>query len=225
MKNVLSVAISLMVVAMILGCGGEQPAKVEKPAEPVFVAQTTTVPAMKVASIAKMGPYAEAGKVVGDLMGIAQTEKLNVVGMPFGIYFDNPANVKPESTKYEVCVQVAPETKNKVDKKTGFAIKDAPEMMVATTEYMGPYDKVAPTYEKLYKWVQENKFEPAGPMIEWYLSDPAKVKPESLMAKIGAVVKPVAPPTDTIKKAEEPKKEEPKKEEVKKTEPKAPTKK
>jgi len=211
MKNVLSFAISVMVIAMIVGCGGgEQPAKTEAPAQPVFVAQTMTIPTMKVASVAKMGPYAEFGKGLGDLMGIVQKEKLNVVGMPFGIYFDNPANVKPESARYEVCVQVAPETKNMADKKLGFAVKDAPEMMVAVTEYMGPYDKIAPTYEKLYKWIQDNKFVPAGPMIEWYLNDPSKVKPESLQTRIGAVVKPVAPPVDTTKKAEEPKKEEPK---------------
>ena len=219
MKNVLSVAISLMVAAMVVGCGGsQQPVKTEKPAEPVFVAQMMTVPAMKVASIAKMGPYSDAGKVIGDLMATLQKEKLTPAGMPYGVYFDNPMKVKPESTRYEICIQVAPETKNTADGKAGFAVKDAPEMMVAATEYMGPYDKVAPTYEKLYKWVGENKYEAAGPMIEWYLSDPSKVKPESLMAKIGVVVKPVAPPVDTAKKAEEPKKEEPKK-----TEPKAPT--
>jgi DNA gyrase inhibitor GyrI len=219
MKNVLSFAISMMVVAMIVGCGGgQQPApKVEKPAEPVFVAQTMTTPVMKIASIAKMGPYADAGKVIADLMTILQTEKITPAGMPFGVYFDNPMQTKPESTRYEICVQVPPETKNKVDKKTGFAIKDAPEMMVAATEYMGPYDKVAPTYDKLFKWIADNKLEAATPpvMVEWYMSDPAKVKPESLMARIAVTLKPPAPPADTTKKPEEPKK----------TEPKAPTKK
>lgn len=219
MKNVLSVAISLMVAAMVVGCGGgQQPAQTEKPAEPAFVAQTMNLPAVKVASIAKMGPYTEVGKAVSDLMGFIQKEKLTQHGAPFGMYFDNPANVKPESARYEVCVPVELEAKNKVDKATGIAVKDAPAMMVAVTDYMGPYDKVAPTYEKLYKWVQENKYEPAGPMIEWYLSDPSKVKPESLQTKVGAVIKPMAPPADPTEKAEEPKKEEPKQ-----TEPEAPT--
>lgn len=217
MRNIVRAAAVLMVAAVIVGCGGgeQQPAKTEAPAQPVFVAQTMTVPAMKVASIAKIGPYGDVGKSISDLMTIVQKEKLAASGMPFGLYFDNPTKVKPESTRYEVCIQVAPTAKNKTVGKTGFAIKDAPEMMVAATEYMGPYDKVAPTYEKLYNWIGENKYEAAGPMIEWYLSDPSKVKPESLMAKIGAVVKPVTPPVDTTKKADEPKK----------TEPKAPTKK
>jgi effector-binding domain-containing protein len=196
MKNVLSFAIGLMVVAMMVGCGGgeQAPAKAEKPAEPVFVAQTVNLPAMKVASIAKMGPYTEVGK-----------------------YFDNPAKVKPESTRYEICVPVDSATKNKVDKKTGFTVKDVPATMIAVTDYMGPYDQVAPVYEKLYKWIGDNKYEAAGPMVEYYLSDPAKVKPESLQTKIGAVIKPVAPPADTTKKAAEPTKTEPKKTETKTT--------
>ena len=213
MKNVLSFAISLMVIAMMVGCGGQQqPVKTEKPAEPAFVAQTMTTPVMKIASIAKMGPYADAGKVIGELMATLQTDKLTPAGMPFGVYFDNPMQTKPESTRYEICIQVPPETKNKVDKKTGFAIKDAPEMMVAATDYMGPYDKVAPTYDKLFKWIADNKLEAATPpvMVEWYMSDPSKVKPESLMARITVALKPPAPAADTTKKAEEPKKEEPK---------------
>lgn len=211
MKNVLSVAASLMAIAMIAGCGGtEQPAKTEAPAEAVFVAQTMSLPAMKVASIAKMGPYTEVGTCVGDLMSMVETEKMTTKGPLYGMYFDNPENVKPESTRYEVRVPVAPETKNKVDEKTGFAIKDVPEMMVAVTEYMGPYEEVGPTYEKLYQWIAENELVPATPpaMIEWYLSDPAKVKPESLMSRVAVVVMPPAPPAGDDKPAEEPKKEE-----------------
>lgn len=213
MKNVLSIAISLMAVAVIVGCGGgQQPAQTEKPAEPVFVAQTMSLPAVKVASVAKMGPYSAVGKDISDLMAYVEAEKLTQHGAPFAMYFDNPASVKPESARYEVCIPVELEAKNRTDNKTGFAVKDAPEMMVAVTDHMGPYDQVAPTYEKLYKWVTENKYEPAGPMIEWYLSDPSKVKPESLQTKVAAVIKPIAAPADTTMKAEEPKKEEPKKE-------------
>jgi effector-binding domain-containing protein len=219
MKNVLSFAIGLMVVAMMVGCGGgQQPApKTEKPAEPVFVAQTLNLPAAKIASIAKTGPYSDAGKAISELVDMVQKQKLTVKGTPFAMFYDNPANVKPESTRYEVCIPVPPETKNMTDKKTGFAVKDAPEMMIAVTDYMGPYDQVAPVYEKLYKWIADNKYEAAGPMLEYYLNDPAKTKPESLQTKVGAVIKPVAAPVDTAQKPGEQPKEQPK------TETKAPT--
>lgn len=211
MKKVLSIAISLMAVAVIVGCGGspQQPAQTEKPAEPAFVAQAMNVPAMKVASLAKMGPYSDAGKAISELMASVEQEKLTVIGPPYGMYFDNPATVKPESTRYEMCVPVEPAAKNTADPKTGFAVKDAPAMMVAVADYMGPYDQVGPTYEKLHQWIAENKFEPAGAMVEWYLSDPSAVKPESLQAKIGAVINPVAPPDGNFERGEEPKRVEP----------------
>jgi effector-binding domain-containing protein len=209
MKNVLSVAISVMAVAVIVGCGSQQPAQTAKPAEPAFVAQAMNLPAMKVASIAKMGPYSDAGKAMSDLMATVEQEKLTVKGPPYGMYFDDPATAKPESTRYEIRVPVDSESKNSADKKTGFAVKDAPAMTVAVTDYMGPYDQVAPTYEKLNKWVAENNFEPAGAMIEWYLSDPSQVKPESLQAKIGLAINPVAPPDGKFEQGEEPKRVEP----------------
>jgi len=211
MKNVLSIAISLMAVALLVGCGStpQQPAQTEKPAEPEFVAQPINLPAMKVASITRMGPYSDAGKAISDLMARVEQEKLTAKGPSFGMYYDNPATVKPESTRYEVCVPLDAAAKNSADKKTGFAVKDAPQMTVAVTDYMGPYDQVAPTYEKLSKWVAENKFEPAGAMVEWYLSDPSQVKPESLQAKIGIVVHPIAPPDGKFEQGEEPKRVEP----------------
>ena len=211
MKNVLSFAVSLMAVAMIVGCGGgEQPAKTEAPVEPAFVAQVMNLPAMKVASLAKMGPYSDAGKGISDLMALIQKEKLSQRGTPYGLYLDNPAKVKPESARYEVCVPVDSATKNKTDKITGLVIKDVPEMTIAVTDYMGPYAQVGATYDKLYQWIGENKYEAVGPSVEYYLSDPTKVKPESLQTKVGVIVKPVTPPVDTTKKAEEPKKTEPK---------------
>jgi len=200
MKNVLSVAISLMVAAMIVGCGGgeQQPAKTEKPAEPAFVAKTMSVPAMRVASLAKVGSYDGFDKAQAELFGLLQKEKL-APGMPIGVYYDDPAKVKPESCRYEVWMQVPAETKIKADKKTGFAIKDAPEMAVAATDYMGPYDGIDSHYPKLFEWIGKNQLVLVGPTIEWYLNDPSKVKPESLLTRIGAVVKPAAPPADTTK--------------------------
>jgi effector-binding domain-containing protein len=209
MKRVLSFAIGLMVVAMMVGCGGEQAApKTGKPAEPVFAAQTMNLPAMKVASMAKMGPYSEIGKDLSALMAAVREQKLTVRGTPFAMMHDKPASVKPESCRYEVCVPVDSTTKNMTDKKSGMVVKDAAAMMIAVTDYMGPYDQVAPVYEKLYKWIGENKYEAAGPALEYYLSDPANVKPESLQTKVGAVIKPIAPPADNAKPAEEPKKDE-----------------
>ena len=205
--QMLRVAAAMMLVAAIVGCGGGQkPAEVQKPAEPAFVAQVIPMDSMLVASVAKMGPYADAGKAVAELVGWLKTAKVTPVSGPFGMYMDDPTKVKPESTRYEICIPVPPGTK--ADKKAGIVVKMLPPMQLAWTEYTGPYDKVGPVYAKLYGWIAENKYEAAGPMIEWYISDPAKVPAESLQTRVGVVAKPAAPPADTAKTAEEPKKEE-----------------
>jgi DNA gyrase inhibitor GyrI len=203
-KDMLRMAAALMVAAALIGCGGGQkPAEqAKKPAEPQFMVQVTTMDSALVASVAKMGPYAEVGKAVTELMTWIANGKITPAGGPFGTYMDDPTKVKPESTKYEVCIPVPKGTKS--DKKAGIMVKMLPPMQVAWTEYMGPYDQVAPVYGKLYKWIADNKYEPAGPMVEFYLNDPSKTPAESLKARVGAVVKPMAPPpaADTTKKPE-----------------------
>ncbi len=197
-----AVVLVLAVAALaVIGCGGQKPAEpqVQKPAEPAFVAELVTTDSMVVASMSKMGPYSDVGKSVAELLAWAASAKVGLApgAMPFGVYFDNPANVKPESTRYEVCVPVPKGTKS--DKKAGVIVKMLPPMQLAQTSYTGSYEKVAPVYAGLYRWIGEKGYTPGGPMIEFYLSDPAKVPAESLQSKVCVVLAP-APPPDTTKK-------------------------
>jgi DNA gyrase inhibitor GyrI len=208
-RTALTLAI-LMVALAIIGCGGQKPAEqAQKPAEPAFVAEVATTDTMVVASVVKMGPYAEYGKTMTELMTWLTNAKVTLApdAMPFGVYYDNPAQVKPESTRYEVCIPVPKGTKG--DKKAGVIVKVLPPMQVAQAMHVGAYDKVGAVYAKLYQWVGENKLQPAGPMMEFYLNDPAKVPVESLQTRVCAVVAPAAPPpADTTAKPEgEPKPE------------------
>jgi len=65
----------------------------------------------------------------------------------------------------------------KADKKAGIVVKMLPPMQLAWTEYTGPYDKVGPVYAKLYGWIAENKYEAAGPMVEFFLTTRAPPRP------------------------------------------------
>ncbi|MBM3323208.1 GyrI-like domain-containing protein [candidate division WOR-3 bacterium] len=200
-----AVVLVLAVTALaVIGCGGQKPAEpqVQKPAEPAFAAELVTTDSMVVASVSKMGPYSNVGQSVAELMTWLGSAKVQLApdAMPFGVYFDNPAQVKPESTRYEVCIPVPKGTKG--DKKAGVVVRVLPPMQLAQTAYTGPYEKAAPVYAGLYKWIGEKGYTPAGPMIEFYLSDPAKVPAESLQSKVCVVLAPVpAPPPDTTAKA------------------------
>lgn len=199
-KNLLHIAATLIVVALMVGCGGGQkPAEVQKPVEPAFVAQVKTTEAMTVAKIAKMGPYAGVGEAIGALMKWTGDAKVTPAGAPFGLYLDDPATVKPESLRWMICVGVPEGTKG--DKKAGVVVEKMAPQMVASTIHVGGYDKVGETYGKLMTWVADNKYEIAGPSVEYFTSAPGT--PDSLMkTEVGFVVKPMAPPAESGKAPE-----------------------
>jgi AraC family transcriptional regulator len=173
---------------LVTVCGKPKP--VEKPALPAFIAGIETIDSMYVASLFRTGPYAEVGKAIGDLMTWAGKNKVAPTGAPFGIYYDDPTKVKPESTRYEICMPVASGTKG--DKMV--KIKKLDPISSAVTIHVGPYEKVGETYGKLMTWIADNKYEIAGPAREYYLTNPAQVPAESLKTKIALPVKPVSPP-------------------------------
>jgi effector-binding domain-containing protein len=101
------------------------------------------------------------------------------------IGYDEPGKVPPESTRYEVCIPVAKEIKSdKVIK-----VKELPTMEVASTIYVGPYDKVGPTYGQLMTWLTEKGYVISGPAREMYLSNPSSTPAESLKTEIQFPVK------------------------------------
>jgi DNA gyrase inhibitor GyrI len=99
----------------------------------------------------------------------------------------------------------------KGDKAAGVVVKMLDPAMLASTIHAGAYDKVGETYGKLAKWVVENKYEFAGPALEFYTS-PENTPVESLKTEVCFIVKTAAPAADSGKAApSEEKKEEPKK--------------
>jgi effector-binding domain-containing protein len=87
--------ILLLLVALIVGCGSP---KKETPVKPTAIIEATikTVEPVTVVSIAKKGSYQEVGKIIGELMAWIKTKKVNMIGMPFGVYYDDPTKVSPE---------------------------------------------------------------------------------------------------------------------------------
>jgi len=55
---------------------------------------------------------------------------------------------------------------------------------VATCLYTGPYNEMGPAYDTLTRFIEDNHRQPAGPVYEIYLSDPANTPPEQLQTLI-----------------------------------------
>ncbi|OYD14141.1 hypothetical protein CH330_09285 [candidate division WOR-3 bacterium JGI_Cruoil_03_51_56] len=187
-KKMVVVALAALLVVAFFGCGEKKQAKAEKPAVPEIQATVETLNSAVVASLAKTGPYAGVGQAINELFVWLKQNKIQPMGPPFGVYFDNPKEVKPESTRYEVCIRVPDSTKAKPESE--IKIKPFGGMQVASTMYIGPYDKVGPTYGKLARWAVTEGYEVTGPSIEFYISDPGTTPAESLRSVTGIVVKP-----------------------------------
>lgn len=191
MSKIYTFIVILLAGFIIIGCGEQktQPAQKPTPAQPQFAATIRTVDSTYVASMTKIGPYAELGKSWEELFNWLNNNKVKSTGVPFSIYYDDPTKVKPESTKYEVCVPVPAGTKG--DKAV--QVKKFGPAQVASTIYIGPYEKIGPTYQKLTEWTMNNNFEIAGPPHEFYLNSPNQVPAESLKTEICFPVKPKIP--------------------------------
>lgn len=194
-KETVRLTAVFMLMAVVVGCGGQKPPQAPQaqvPGEPVFVAQVKTLDTILVASKPMVGPYSGTGQAIGELFAWMEKNKIPAVGAPFGIFMDNPGEVKPESTRFKVCVPVPAGTKG--DQKAGITIEKFGRMTVAATEHIGPYDKVCSTYEKLAKWIGENSYQIAGPPMEFYLSDPTKTPADSLRTEVCYPVKQMPAP-------------------------------
>jgi len=180
-KSVLLVSVILLVFVFI-SCEQKPVEKVE-PITPAINIKDNA--AVTVVYLEKKGPYTETGKSMGELFSMMGKRNLKMRNYPMGLYYDDPEQVKPEDTRYEVMCQFVGEFKGDDDLK----VKEIPAQKVASTVYVGPYEKCAPTYKKLYSWIVENKYEPCGVSFEKYLNAPDKVKAEELKTEICVPVK------------------------------------
>jgi effector-binding domain-containing protein len=59
-----------------------------------------------------------------------------------------------------------------------------PAVRAAMAMHIGPYDRLAETYNIMMEWMKENGHSPASFMWEEYLNSPQEVSPEQLMTRI-----------------------------------------
>ncbi len=171
--------IIIITLFLVIHCGGSKKETPVKPASD-FKAVIKTVEPTSVAAIENTGPYTEFGKAMGELYYCIMQRQIKPIGAPMGIYYNSPAETKPESLKYDVCIPVSPDSKG--DKLV--AVKTLAGGEVASTVHVGAYDKLSQTYEKFGKWIVEQGYMISGPAREIYLNDPSVVANDSLKTEI-----------------------------------------
>ena len=125
------------------------------------------------AALECVGSYAQIGQKMGELMAEFQKQKLEMLGGPAMIYYNSPAQVKPEELKWEVCLPLHALEKVAAPLKKG----EYKYPVVAEMIYKGPYDSVSTAYPALMQFIAKNGYMVSGPICESYMDDPMSTKP------------------------------------------------
>ena len=136
---------------------------------------------LKVGYSSHKGPYNNVANAIESLLTIVRQEGYKPVGLPSGVFFNNPAEVPAEELSWEVRVPI----KMEEPVALGFLkTKEIEAMEMVSTVHQGPYYKIGETYKALYSWVSQNGFEAIGPPQEIYLSDAEEVPMDELLTEI-----------------------------------------
>jgi effector-binding domain-containing protein len=125
------------------------------------------------AALECLGPYAQMGQKMGELMAEVQKQGMEMLDGPSVIYYNAPGQVRPEELRWDVCVPVSAFEKVAAPLKKG----EYKFATVAEVMYKGAYDSVGSAYPALMKFIADGGYAVCGPACETYMDDPADTKP------------------------------------------------
>ncbi|MGD1048138.1 MAG: GyrI-like domain-containing protein [Candidatus Krumholzibacteriaceae bacterium] len=93
-------------------------------------------------------------------------------GMPFGVYYNSPNDTPVEKLKWDLGFSL-PAGKTPA---APLVAKKWEYTTMASLKYTGEFggQPMIDAYARLYKWIGENGYQPAGPMMETYLNAPSQ---------------------------------------------------
>lgn len=122
----------------------------------------------KVAYISYKGSFEEIPVLMGEVVGFIMAKGLQMMGPPFGVFFNSPQEVAEEELKYEIGMPFAGESAEEGRVK----IKTEADQLVLSTVFKGPYSECGTAIGALAQYAYKNGYEIIGPLREIYISDP-----------------------------------------------------
>ncbi|MCE5214950.1 MAG: GyrI-like domain-containing protein [Methanobacterium sp.] len=122
----------------------------------------------KVAFISYKGSFEEIPILIGEVVGFIMAKGLQMMGPPFGVFFNSPQEVPIEELTYEIGMPIAGEA----EKGGRVKIKTEPEQLVLSAVFKGPYSECGMVIAELAQYAYKNGYEIIGPLMEIYISDP-----------------------------------------------------
>ncbi|WP_286819286.1 GyrI-like domain-containing protein [Desulfobacter sp. UBA2225] len=126
------------------------------------------------AALECMGSYEQVPQKLGELMAEFQKQNLEMLGGPSMIYYNSPAQVKPEELRWDACLPVHALEKVAPPLKKG----EYKYPLVAEMIYKGPYTSLGAAYPVLMEFIARGGYAVSGPICESYMDDPTSTKPE-----------------------------------------------
>jgi len=197
MHRLLYVVLALSFALFLVACEDEKPQEPVEPVGPVVPAvvyEMAELAATPVVYKELTGDYALFGDAVDAGFTALKDAKIEVVGDPIGVFFDDPALVPPDELRSEVLFPVAADT----TPPKGYAYRVTEPCKAVMTTFKGEFtDENMPDYNALYKYIAEQGLVVAGPMIEiyhWGSENPAEYVTDIYVP----VTEPGAPEAATI---------------------------
>jgi effector-binding domain-containing protein len=129
-----------------------------------------TVEPVYYAALEMTGSYDQHEKAFQVLYEAAGTQGLDMTAMPFGIYWNSPEEVSEKELKWEVGLPLT----GKKELAEPLVVKHWEFTQMAVMIYEGVFDgeNMGKAYGRVFQWIGENGYIPAGPILETYLSMP-----------------------------------------------------
>ena len=127
------------------------------------------VETIKVAVLRKQGSVRETGKTFGQLFGrLMRSQAPLAQRPPIAVFYGDAETFDPENATYDVCVPLAGE----MEASGNVEVKELPAVRVACAVHKGPYDRIGPLYDAMFRWMEGRGLRVAGPVREVYVKAP-----------------------------------------------------
>jgi AraC family transcriptional regulator len=126
------------------------------------------------------GPFEQMEKSVQKYFGEFFKQGLTPAGPLLGVFFNDPSLVKPEELKWEVGFPVSKDANVQPPLK----MVEFKKTTAAVYLHIGPHENMDKSYEKIFKYVEDNGYKIVWPVYDKYLNNPMQVKPEELKTEM-----------------------------------------
>jgi AraC family transcriptional regulator len=173
---------SFSIITMTLFCGLSTLPMVYDPGQvqsgPIAVQKTE---AFAIVCLEEKGPFDRLQEAIGRLVQEMQAQNIIPAGPLLGIYYNSPDQVNAQDLRWEVGFPVTAQALVQpplMKKEWGYTES-------AVCLHQGAYEETGTTIAKILDWMDDNGYEPAGPIMERYLDmNPEELRPEQRKTEV-----------------------------------------